>query len=322
MFCNTLSAQVLIGDSTIAVLPYFSKNDTLVYQKVEKVAVVHESDTTVTEFTVERFMIVCTKANDKKGYRLEQTLLSGENLIASEKSEMREKLTEALTNSMIGMKTAFTIDGNGQNLAFENPQKTSKELLRRMKIACDSIETTIPIIGPFIKEVMPGMFKSIIDNPTALMKNYDEMSQLFEFHGSAYDYEKPKVVETEVDAISIRPGSVEVLALDCPEEGEAKQDWDDYMIVIDGTTYQDAVAAAIENVKQNTGKDVTAEQYAQIFGDDMPSGEIECNEYYENKYFGDGWPKDLFYQKTSTQGNTTKLELKQINWISRSVGND
>lgn len=321
MMCGTLSAQVMLNDSTIAVFPYFNKNDTMVYQKVHKVAQVHAADTTVTEFTVEKFMIVCTKANDKKGYRLEQTALSGENLLESSKSEMSDKMAEAMVNCMIGMKTVFTIDGNGENLAFENAQKTSKELVRRMQSACDSIEATVPLLGAYVKEVIPGLMKSSLDNPTALMGNYDEMNQMFELHGAAYDYEKPKVVEIEATSVNTRPGNVQILALDRPDEGEARQDWDDYLIVIDGTTYQDAVAAAIENVKQNTGKEVTAEQLALLLGDEMPSGEIECNEYYENEYFGDGWPKELFYQKNSTQGENTKIELKKITWLRRSVGN-
>lgn len=49
MMCGTLSAQVILNDSIIAVLPYFNKNDTMVYQKVHKVAQVHAADTTVTE---------------------------------------------------------------------------------------------------------------------------------------------------------------------------------------------------------------------------------------------------------------------------------
>lgn len=322
MMCGTLSAQVILNDSTIAVLPYFNKNDTMVYQKVHKVAQVHAADTTVSKFTVEQFKIVCTKASDKKGYRLEQTALSGENLLDSNKSDYSEKMAEAMVNCMIGMKTVFTIDGNGENLEFENAQKTSKELVRRMQSACDSIEATIPLLGAYIKEVIPGLMKSLLDNPTALMGNYDEMNQLFEFHGSVYDYENPRVVETEATPVSTRPGKVQVLALDRPDEGEPRQDGDDYLIVIDGTTYQDAVAAAIENVKQNTGKEVTAEQLALLLGDEMPSGEIECNEYYEYEYFGDGWPKELFYQKTSIQGETTQLDLKKITWLRRSVGNE
>ena len=321
MMCGTLSAQVMLNDSTIAVFPYFNKNDTMVYQKVHKVEQIHAADTTITEFIVEKFMIVCTKANDKKGYRLEQTALSGENLLESSKSEMSDKMTEAMINSMVGMKTAFTIDGKGENLAFENAQKTSKEIVRRMQSACDSIEATIPLLGAYIKEVIPGLMKSLLDNPTALMNNYDEMNQMFELHGGAYDYEKPKVVEIEATSVSTRPGNVQILALDRPDEGEPRQDWDNYMIVIDGTTYQDAVAAAIENVKQSTGKEVTAEQLALILGDEMPSGEIECDEYYENEYFGDGWPKELFYQKNTTQGEITKIELKTITWLRRSVGN-
>ena len=45
-------------------------------------------------------------------------------------------------------------------------------------------------------------------------------------------------------------------------------------------------------------------------------------EYYENEYFGDGWPKELFYQKNSTQGENAQIELKKITWLRRSVGND
>lgn len=322
MLGSTLSAQVLVADSTIAILPYFSKNDTMVYQRVHKVAQVQGADTTVTEFTVEQFMIVCTKASDKKGYRLEQTALSAEDLLESEKSDMSDKITQAMTDCMVGLKTAFTIDPNGENLAFENPQKTSKELIRRMQSACDSIEAAVPLLGPYIKEVVPGLFKTLVDNPTALMNNYQEMNQLFELHGVAYDYEKPLVSETEPDPINIRPGTIQILALDRPEEGQPKQDWDDYMIVIDGTTYQDAAAAAVENTRISTGKEVTVEQLAMILGDEMPSGEIECNEYFENEYFGDGWPKELFYQKSSKVGQITKLDLSQISWMSRSVGNE
>ena len=54
----------------------------------------------------------------------------------------------------------------------------------------------------------------------------------------------------------------------------------------------------------------------------MPTGEVECNESFENNYFNDGWPMELWYSKTSKLNEKTGIEIKYIEWIFRSVGNE
>lgn len=315
------SAQVILKDSTISVVPYFSKNDTLVYQFTNIHVTINGSDTIVTENTAAKFRMVCTKASDKKGFTLEYTLLDVQNNQENEELELKDKISNQLAKAYVGMKTNFTVDANGENLAFENPSKTAKELIARTQQAADSLTTLFPVLGKVVSSPVVEFMKELCANPESMMRNFEEVGQLFEWHGDAFDIDKVKETELQADDTYIRPGKLQFVASPDVEEGKEVEDWCDYVFCLISTTYQDAAKAALVNVRDILGVEATVESIREVLGDKMPSGELECEESYQNEYFGDGWPKHLIHRLVSKSESGYDIKHKEIDWQNYSVGN-
>jgi len=291
-------AQVIIKDSVINILPYFDKKDTMEYSIEHLSLTIVGTDTTKTKHSSEGFRVVCTKANEKKGYQIEETILSYENFIDND--DLKSKVNDIFSQIMIGSSYKYSIDANGEGLKIIDPEKAKKDMITRCNSAMDSLTKVNPLITTLLsKETIASLveisFKIMLET-----SNYGQISQMFEFHGNSYPYEVRQTVDMDDDAIFSRPGITEFIAVDYPDEEDGKKGemTNDYGLIISGVTYQDAVKAAIQNMQATTGNVISEEQLKQVLGNKMPSGEIECSEYYENSYFCDGWPKELVYKKS------------------------
>lgn len=321
---NPVLSQVLIDKSAIQIVPYFSKNDTMEYQYTHIVATINGTDTVYNTDTYETFQMICTKANDKKGYRLEQVFLDAGLEVDSTASDVALKVSlyEIMKNCFKGMRIPFTIDGLGQNLALENENKVRKEFQNRYATVWDSLNQVNPALTAIVNKEMLSALVNNMMNANFLQNNSEEVVKMFEFHGKSYEINKEVSSPIDPGELGSHVGVVKAVAMPAPEEGQEPKDWDDYRIIIDGVSYQDAALAAVYNVKQKTGKDLTVEDLKKLMGDKMPTGEIQVAEEYNNDYFYDGWPKDLWYRKTTTQNGSSIVEVKHLEWLTRSVNNN
>lgn len=323
-------AQVLVKDSTVAIYPYFTKNDTLVYYRDNVEYTVNGKDTTYTSADTDQYMVICNKANDKKGYTLEVTFLGCETDSTvlpkgdeDMKSKMSQEIEELMNKAAVGMKVEFSLNAEGDKLEIVNSDKVIKDLNERISKALDTFKASNPLIGSFLpKDAMMELLKGLANNPETLLESYDEVTQLFEFHGNGYTLNETKESTDSDNPNYTRPSEFKLVAIAEPEEGKEVADWDDYALVISNTEYYDSEKQALENVKQ-LAPDATLEQLKELLGDKMPKGEVVNVEVYENHYFGDGWPKELTHVVSSTQldSGEEKVEIHHIEWDSRSVGN-
>lgn len=311
-------SQCLVRDSSIKIFPYFQKKDTVIYSRETVSMSVVGQDTTTTKYFKEVYQVVCLQASDKKGYLLEETMLDVADLTEYKDTgdgaqKMRRDLSEALEKCNKGMKVRFRVDALGANLTMENPDKVAAQIKQRMNAAYDEFLAQYPIVGTIMgKDAITGMMNNMLSTPEQVMNNFEEMTQMFELHGKAYDYEVPKTIPMEGPEYT-RPGEVVFIALDVPYEGRPKQDFDGYKIIIQGETYQDAVAATLTNMSKTYGREITRDQLKAILGDRMPSGELISLETLQNEYFYDGWPKELFHRNTSiSPDDTSVIEIQYI----------
>lgn len=322
---STGSAQVLVDSATIAITPYFEKNDTMIYTRDNRKITVNGNDSTTTYHVYERYMVVCKKASDKNGYLLEETPLEVKVLHKDPRGEMADKLTELMAKSFIGMKVQFTLSPTGDQLALANYEKVQKDAINRLGNAWDSVTVAYPLFKTFFpREAMTSVLQGTMSTPELMMENFKEMSQLFEFHG--YFYEKDKdvtnVLKKEDDPTYTRDGSVTVNITAVPEEGQPVADWDDYSFRLASTEYKDALKATLQKAAEDN-IEVTEEQLKALLKDKAPKGEVEHHEGYGNEYFGDGWPKYslyITYDKMLEDGKE-QLEIHELEWESKSTGN-
>lgn len=324
LFMNGLSvsAQCMVTDKVIRIVPFFGKGDSMIYSREHLTMTVVGTDTTITRHLKEEFQLVCKKASDKKGYVLEETALKITDLSQNaddNNKEMKQVITEALNQSLEGMKVEFSIDPYGTNLKVENPDKVAAEFQKRVSDSWDNFAIKYPLMGTVMsKDVIAGIFKNLIGTPELLLNNFEEMVQLFYLHGNEYEYEVAKTVPLDSPEYT-RPGKVEFIALDVPNEGQPKQDYDDYKFVMFSESYQDAVTATLAKLSEIYGQEVKQDQLQAILGDKMPSGELVVQEHMENEYFNDGWPKELTYFIKSSSNLETSIEVSYITWEERDI---
>lgn len=322
LFAVSASAQCMVTDSLIKIYPYFEKDDAMIYSREHLTMKIVGNDTTITLHRKDDFELVCKKANDKKGYLLEETLLNVTNLSSEDvdgNKEMKQALNDALLQSTIGMKVRFSIDPYGRNLQVEEPDKVAAEIQQMVSDAWDSFVSKYPIMGTLLsKETMTGMYKNMLATPELVLNNFEEIVQLFNMHGNVYEYEVLQSAPMDSQEY-IRPGIVRYIALDVPDEGQPKQNYDDYKFILEGESYQDAVTATLAKLSQTYGREIKRDQLEVLLGDKMPSGEIVVGEYMENEYFSDGWPKELYYRLSNTTDAETVVDIKYLVWEERHV---
>lgn len=323
-------AQVIVKDSTVGIYPYFSKKDTLVYCRSNAKYTVNGNDTTFTQADSDSFMVVCKKANDQKGYTLEETYLGyesdstifkGSELLA--KGKVESELAKCLGQFLVGWKVEFNLNAEGNKWEIANPDKVKKELTEFYSKAMDKFAEKNPLMAKFLpKNYMTELMNSLCSSPEMLLTNFEEMTQLFELHGSGYDLNKEKDTTDNDDPAYTRPSELKLIAVAEPEEGKEVADWDDYSLTIANVEYYDSEKLGLRNLQQ-LDANITLEQAKQLLGEKMPKGEVQNIEFYENHYFGDGWPKEFNHTKQSVQldsGEET-WEVHLIEWESRSAGN-
>lgn len=322
---STASAQVLVDSATVGIYPYFSKNDTVVYSRNIVKSTVNGTDTTVTSNTNERFMIICKKADDKKGYVIEETSLGGEVLLKDSRGEIYDKINEFVPQAFTGMKVTYNVNAEGNEITIVNPDKVIKEMTDRLGTMWDSITTVMPLFKTFMpKESIQAMAKSIMASPEMLMKNFEEISQLFEFHGRSFDLNKKDSVELtkEDDPTYSRNGVIKFSVSALTDEGKAPEDWDDYLLQVESVTYQDALKVALYKARE-LNPEITEDQLKYLLNGKMPKGELRVEEAYYNSYSGQGWPILFVYAMSTTnlETNAEELELHGIKCESYSFDN-
>lgn len=318
---DALNAQVVSRDSIIAVFPYFYKGESHIYLTDHKVSVTNGADTTVVKHISEEFLVSCTKASDTKGYTLEETFLSFDDMLISDSLSAKAKYQEAYNRSFLGMKIAFTIDKHGENLALKKGSKVSKEFRSRLNSAHAALEEEFSSESDILANKMTVSLDSIILTPEHIMHMFPEMSKLFEFHGQVFDYEKEEYYSFPPELNGEQEGIVQIVAFDCPEEGEEPRDYyDDYTLVLQLTRRFDAKTSFAYGLAiLSLFVDLSSVELPSDYEIRIPEGEVTMDEVIVNLYFNTGWPKRISYEKEIRLGEVSVIETFSIDSVRRNM---
>ena len=104
-------------DSTLAVIAYFNKHDTLVYWISEAEWSVNGEDTVRTSGVWTKVMVTVTDST-KKGYAMEYRFLAfeGDSTVSSEIGDFQNQLVRKLSEKLVGTTIRFRTDECGQIL--------------------------------------------------------------------------------------------------------------------------------------------------------------------------------------------------------------
>ncbi|MCR5568821.1 MAG: hypothetical protein K6G31_06055 [Paludibacteraceae bacterium] len=312
-------AQIQIKDSTVNVVAYFNKGDTVIYEYTHMNPKYIGKDTLYDVYLVSKFQLSVLSASDDKGYRLEYTPINctyAPDSLLTETGKLGVKMAKAIERIAFKMKPIFVMDEYGSLKKIEN----SKEIMSKWKKAVDIAVKTMydeePNLEKLIKKkAMKESMLAVANTEADLWKLYEEVILLFAYHGQAFGM-KDTTVTNVTGSTYVYSGK------DQPDEYGTDED---YVVFAKQTT----------NIPSETVKSFVGEKLEQLVGKDMIDSlnsivaksdgwpDLEMTNTHIIRYWFNGWPKETTTVKKVRPTNYMKeedakaREIRFIEWTNR-----
>lgn len=302
------------GDSTVAVIAWFDKRDTMTYWINESSWSVKEGDTTKTSGVSTKVMLTVTDST-KKGYRIEYKFLEFQNDTVADSmlGDFQNRLVERLSDKIVGTSILFRTDEYGHITKYENLKEIKKqakglfdsayEEFRKLPVM-DSLKSAGVNLDAILKGVDIG---AIVDGYT------EEIELLFNCHGKEY---KIGDVDEHYDE------TADEYAFDCQMS-----------VGFDPESMEYEISSTVDTkIPAKDLKNMVGAVYGLLSDTPLPEGfekeydsqvkeDMLVGTWHYWKYFADGWPSEVISQSSSNLMGGGKLKQTQIVWDYRSVGN-
>ena len=307
------------ADDEIAVVGYFSKNDTMAYRQTHNKYKIEGNDTTISESYEEEFMIVVTDSTSD-GYKMKYIPL---NFTLHDTDTATKVMTNAMSQLIQSVECEFTTDELGLLKSITNWREIRDQLKKGVKVTCDTLYATIPDLDSIMpRKSLENILLLHFSTEEGIRDSYEELDNLFGLHGGIFDL-GDKEVDTEEQGypqhISARVGYTTI--------EDEENDFDgDYAISTQSTTVipvedmMDLGFGALSLLVSDMANDSLESLRGQIVDSlkiAKPNGaEVIVNEYYG--FYLNGWPKEYYYEKKIDLGISQNIETRYIHWISRN----
>ena len=303
-------------DSTIAVIGYFSKNDTMVYQRTHGKLKVVDNDTTQYGEIIEKFMITVIDSTSN-GYTMEIIPLSCE--IEDNDNDYQTRMAALIWEDVKDLRCRFTTDELGVVQHIENWREIRDVVKKSLVTVFDSLYASMPGLDSVMpRKQLESLTLLGCSTEDGIKAQYDELDMLFGLHGNEVTMEP-----MEIDNISEAgyPTHTRIMSFYPTKEDEYDFDGD---YVVDARTDTEIPGEDLHDLLNNTlGVILTGEitdsiaKYTNEALADKKEGMTTSNrEQY--CYFFNGWPKLM--QKIveyNIPGLVRKFEYDFIEWTSR-----
>ena len=300
---NPTQEKALPQDSTIDVIGWFNKYDTLTYWIHETSWQISRTDTVRTGLasTKVRITVVDSTAN---GYKMDYSFLEflADTTTSIPLADYKHKITAKVAQRIVGTTIHFETDEYGKITKFNNWGQIKKQAKSIFKQAINEISKIPEIEALKEKGVdVKGYAKNVdIDN---LVESYlAELKMLFMYHGLSMEVgeytEHEDATDTQLENTTYR---------------SVFKDADAYHIIYDVTCIlpQDQLKAMIGGVVGNMVNDSIMEKFNENFDSQVNvDGTIE--DYMRVDYMPGGWPYYVVRQNTTMIDNRGKLKQTVI----------
>jgi len=306
------TAQMESQDSTVDIVAYFCKNDTMEYRYEHHEVKIEDNDTVIESKYISDLRLI-VRDSTSEGYEIECIPLG-----------MQSYDSDSLMNSIVlsayeklgDIHTILAIDELGNIKNIKNWDEIKKYSRTAIKYICDSLYAAIPQL----EEAMPRTrIESLLSlrfiNEKQYLENDDELQLLFSLFGNRVNIGK---TETDSKTDAGYPQHIELVAGYGPSSEEygftndyfiqsatdftiPKEDVKEYTLGALGLLLSDKVKGVMDEELQNDS----------IFTD----AKISIGENYV--YFFNGWPYEMEYYKSSDLMNRKKIDYKTIYCTSR-----
>lgn len=302
-------------DSSIAVIAWFNKRDTMTYWVNESSWEVDGKDTVKTASAAMKVMITVTDSTSK-GYKMEYRFLefAADETIESGMQKTVRDVVRKLQESTVGTTIRFQTDELGQLTKYDN----LNEVRRQAKSVLEDVISGIPYLDSLEAAGVnvDRLLKSI--DTDALVDGYtEEIELMFQCHGGMFPAGEYSEHEDETD---------EQYASDTYMYVAEDPDTYEYEIIMDIYNYipRDDVKAMLGGLVDVLLDDEAAKEARENLDSEFDGQVTEDavhNSYLFLKFFPDGWPEEIVSQENTMIGDRGKLTQKYISWDYRSVGN-
>lgn len=295
-------------DSTIAVIAFFNKNDSIEYSYSKTETKISDSDTTRTSGVEAQFRIVVLDSTSK-GYRLEYTPLSwkADNETDSVKSGIK---LEAKSQT----PAIFTTDEFGEIQHLENWRTIRDKALPVItKFFDDQYEKNPGIDSIMPKKNLTSLLKLGFITEDAAKGLYGDFTTMFTLNGSAYNIG----ITNTTDSSAGYPVNISLLATyeepDTADENSYPGDYNiryNALVTIPASEVQELTSSLLGALLSKELSDKTDEAI-----DDSLNVPMEVRELTDYHFFLNGWPKLVRKQTIISLGKETeKVTTETIEW--------
>lgn len=302
------------SDSTVAVIAWFDKRDTMTYWINEGSWTVKDGDTTKISGFSTKVMVTVTDST-KKGYGIEYKFLEFQNDSVDDTtlSDFQNRLVARLSDKIAGTTIKFRTDEYGRVKKYENLKEIKKQAKELFDSACEEmmrlpVMDSLKSLGVNLEAILKGVdIDSMVDGYT------EEIETLFNCHGNEYkagDYDEHTDESKNAYAadyhmsVNMDPDTMEYEISSTVDTKIPAKDLKDMMGAIVGLVSD-----------KSLHEDFDKEYDKQVKEDAV----VGTWNYWQ--YFADGWPAEVISQTTIRLMGQSRLKQKQIVWDYRSVGN-
>lgn len=303
-------------DSTIAVIGYFSKNDTMEYQRVQGKMKIVDNDTTQRGEITEKFMVVVTDST-ANGYKMEIIPLSCE--IKDIDNDYQMRMASLLWNNIKGLRCRFTTDELGSVQHIENWREIRDVLKKSYVTVFDSLYASLPALDSVMpRKQLESLTLLGCSTEDGIKEQYDELDMLFGLHGSEVTMEP---VETDDISEAGYPTHSRVESF-YPAPKDEYDIEGDYVVnartdtKLSGDDVKDLLSTTLGVLLTGEVSD-SVSKYTNEALTNTKEGMTTTN-YEQYCYFFNGWPKLM--QKIveiNVAGLVRRIEYDSIEWTRR-----
>ena len=320
----TTYAQEANPDSTVDVVAYFSKNDSVKYTYVHNEFRVNEKNDTVNTVHYWRdFQLVVTDST-KDGYTLEYTLLDF-NKPDSSSVDFKAQLQAFIFGKLKGLKLNFKLNEFGEVQKLEN----WKDVAQRCKDLPQTVGSMLfekhPEVAKLLnKKAIESLLKTAVSDEESVRGFLPEMESLFKNHGSSFSFGKRQI---PCDAEKTEGFSSESTVTADTIAADEDDEFGGYFVLYEGTATMpgEGLASLITDIASSVGTEKLSDQADKASNQlDIKNMRLSEQNYFE--YFWKGWPKEieidkdvLIQPKGQKQYRPAKLVQEKITWAEANM---
>lgn len=312
---STLYNMFYGEDSTVSVVAWFCKGDSLRYLVKEGEWNVDGKDTVMTSGASMEVLLTVLDST-ARGYDMEYSFLDfGIDSTGNEtRDDLMQVVLDELQKSVRGTKIGFRTDEFGRLTGYKDLGKVKRQCRHVVQNVLDSIPyfDSLKSYGLDFRAALSG-----VDADELVAGFTEELELLLAYHGLMFTMGRHQdhgdATETEME-------------YDSTVDVEVDPETLDYLITIDTDTYvpveyvKTAMGEMFDSLLSGAPDDVRSEIDRNV--DEHLVQDMVQNSYVSIRYFADGWPAEALMQVRSFFGDRGKITQKYIVWLEKSTGNN